>query len=159
MKDIFIKTKTHKIFWAIAIILTLIVVLEVGLVRYDVWKMRKDMKDFVEQMDREAKEKQEAMEADKIGGKTPQETLEMFISAVEEGDFERASKYFVIEKQEEWKEYLNKAKKLPDLLGLLNEVLRTNKEPNVIDDYFSFYKPIAVDFILYPSGNWKIEEI
>ncbi len=35
---------------------------------------------------------------------------------------------------------------------LKGEYSEDNKE-------FSFYKPILVNFILYPSGNWKIEEI
>ena len=35
-----------------------------------------------------------AMKNDTYGGKTPQETLEMFIDALKKGDIELASKYF-----------------------------------------------------------------
>jgi hypothetical protein len=43
---------------------------------------------------------------DKYGGKTPEETFDMFIAALEKGDVELASKYFVIEKQESWRQSL-----------------------------------------------------
>ena len=37
---------------------------------------------------------EKAMREDTYGGKTPQETLQMYIDAVEKGDYELASKYF-----------------------------------------------------------------
>lgn len=40
---------------------------------------------------------------DTYGGKTPEETWGMFLDALKKGDVELASKYFVPEKQEEWK--------------------------------------------------------
>lgn len=39
--------------------------------------------------------------ADKDGGKTPEETLDLFIGALKVGDIEKASKYYVLDKQEE----------------------------------------------------------
>lgn len=39
--------------------------------------------------------------ADIDGGKTPEETIELFITALKAGDIEQASKYYVLEKQEE----------------------------------------------------------
>jgi hypothetical protein len=50
---------------------------------------------------------------DKYGGKTPEETFDMFIAALEKGDIELASKYFVIEKQESWKQSLTAIKSQP----------------------------------------------
>ena len=44
-----------------------------------------------------------AYEADTYGGKTPQETWDMFIQALEAGDTDLAAKYFIVEKQEEMK--------------------------------------------------------
>ena len=43
----------------------------------------------------------EAYKNDTHGGDTPEETWNMFIDALEKGDVELASKYFVVEKQEE----------------------------------------------------------
>ena len=40
---------------------------------------------------------------DKYGGVTPEETFNMFIVALEKGDVELASKYFVLNKQEQWR--------------------------------------------------------
>ncbi len=43
---------------------------------------------------------------DKYGGKTPEETYVMFLEALKKKDIELASKYFVLEKQEEYKKAL-----------------------------------------------------
>ncbi len=40
---------------------------------------------------------------DKIGGDTPEETVDLFIAALKKGDYDLASKYFVIDEQERWK--------------------------------------------------------
>jgi hypothetical protein len=42
-----------------------------------------------------------AYKADTYGGATPEETLKLFIDALEKKDYELASKYFVVEEQEE----------------------------------------------------------
>lgn len=39
--------------------------------------------------------------ADTDGGKTPEETIDLFIETLKTGDIEKASKYYVLEKQEE----------------------------------------------------------
>ena len=44
---------------------------------------------------------QKAYKNDTYGGSTPEETLELFKKALEKGDVELASKYFVIEKQKQ----------------------------------------------------------
>src|SRR3990167_283218 len=48
--------------------------------------------------------------ADTYGGDTPEETLELFISALKTGDIDLASKYFVLDKQDEWRGKLNNVK-------------------------------------------------
>lgn len=42
-----------------------------------------------------------AYRADTYGGETPEETLRLFVEALEKKDFELAAKYFVIENQEQ----------------------------------------------------------
>lgn len=103
---------------------------------------------------------EEAM-ADTYGGKTPQETLSLYISAVEKGDYELASKYFIGTKQKEelesWKvvdenntiRYLNNLKVSLTSIGEYYEN----------DKRFQIQKPIYVDFKQYPNGIWKIIEI
>lgn len=46
--------------------------------------------------------------ADKDGGSTPEETIDLFIEALKAGDIEKASKYYVLEKQKEELEHLRK---------------------------------------------------
>ena len=59
----------------------------------------------------EAIRKAERMLAEDIyGGTTPEETFAMFLDALRAGDTDLASKYFVLQKQEEWRENLGKVK-------------------------------------------------
>lgn len=46
-------------------------------------------------------EYKQAMSKDTYGGKTPEETLQLFVDALKKGDTELASKYFVLDKQKE----------------------------------------------------------
>ena len=67
---------------------------------YQQWQGEKAVQKTVENLKKfEAEDYAKAM-ADTYGGKTPQETLQMYISAVEKGDYELASKYFIGDKQE-----------------------------------------------------------
>ena len=66
----------------------------VGTVKYINWKWWQRMKNEAANFEKEIADKKAKIVADTYGGKTPQETLDMFISAVEKGDYELASKYF-----------------------------------------------------------------
>lgn len=69
--------------------------------------------------------------ADKDGGKTPEETLDLFISALKSGDIEKASKYYVLDKQEEELARLNKTLKQDSSLEkrIKNlEIIKNNSE-------------------------------
>src|SRR3989344_4677747 len=64
----------------------------------------------------------EAMTADTYGGKTPQETLDMFVDALKKGDVELASKYFLLDEnlsREKWANLLvvNKDKNLLQVMA------------------------------------------
>ena len=104
----------------------------------------------------------EMAKADTYGGETPRETLQMFIDAVEAGDYELASKYFVVEKREKWLNNLSTVKNIDFLIEDLIEVNQRLIHENFSyegEDSFVVTDPILVEFILYPSGNWKINEI
>ncbi|MBI2039019.1 MAG: hypothetical protein HYT22_01935 [Candidatus Niyogibacteria bacterium] len=45
---------------------------------------------------------------DTYGGQTPEETLQLFIDALKAGDIELASRYFIVDKQEEWNKNFKK---------------------------------------------------
>ena len=99
--------------------------------------------------------------ADTYGGKTPQETLEMYIDAVQKGDYELASKYFIGDKQE--KELIDLDRTSPEnlqkIINLLKEDLKSPGSFSEKRDGFAIRKPLLVDFKLYPNGIWKIIEI
>jgi len=106
-------------------------------------------------------EEQKKLMSDTYGGRTPQETLQMYISAVEKGDYELASKYFVEKARDK---ELDSLKNSP-----INNVININdmlKQSIFTDDGYTWdrkeygvSRPIFVGFILYPNGIWKITEI
>lgn len=65
---------------------------------------------------------QEQYENDTYGGKTPEETLALFIAALEKGDIELASKYFVIEEQEERLNYFREVENAENMVALVAEL-------------------------------------
>ncbi len=105
--------------------------------------------------------------ADTDGGKTPKETLELFIAALEKEDFELASRYFVLTKQEEWREKLAKGKEKNNLSWFVGELKKINKKLGNQDPtkelngskVFGISNEILISFIKYPQGVWKIKEI
>lgn len=64
---------------------------------------------------------------DKYGGKTPEETYDMFLDALRKGDTTLASKYLVIEKQDDWKKTLGEYKDNNLLANFVKELENTRK--------------------------------
>src|SRR3989344_9343686 len=69
---------------------------------------------------------EDAMKADTFGGKTPQETLNMFIDALKKGDVELAAKYFELETNDMDPNYLTRKK--------WEDGLKKAKEENRIEE-------------------------
>ncbi len=84
---------------------------------------------------------------DKYGGKTPEETYSLFISALEKGDINLASKYFVLERQSSWVKILQDYKNRSLLSNFISELNNNTKIRG------------EVQFKRYPSGNWKINNL
>lgn len=126
--------------------------------KYQDWKFNKELRELTKEINKPYLE-------DVYGGKTPKETLELFVAAVEKGDFELASKYFVLDKQEEWKERLvngntDNLKKWIDSLKNAQErgsLWDGNFQMEVKDESSEFN--LVIDFVRYPKGIWKIKEI
>lgn len=57
---------------------------------------------------------------DPYGGETPEETLRLFIDALKKGDTDLAARYFVLDKQEQWREDLGEMKDK----NLLNDMVK-----------------------------------
>lgn len=100
--------------------------------------------------------------ADTYGGKTPQETLQMYIDAVEKRDYELASKYFIGGKQEEELRNLKDAtgnSGINKYISYLNNDLMSTGEYSDDKSTYSIHNPVLVSFKRYPNGIWKIIEI
>ncbi len=64
---------------------------------------------------------------DTYGGKTPEETYDMFLAALSKGDIVLASKYFVVKDQNGWKKTLEQYKSQNIIASFINELENTKK--------------------------------
>src|SRR3989338_7771460 len=89
------------------------------------------------QADVKAKEEfdriQKLYQEDTYGGKTPEETLALFIDALKKSDTDLAAKYFVIDEQEKWRENLRKIKEAGKLEAMAKD-LNGNKTSYSVSD-------------------------
>lgn len=145
-------------------------VLNYGLEKYNQNKQWQEIKKSAEMFQKAEQELYQQMMADTYGGKTPQETLQMYIEAVEKGDYELASKYMVKENQEKesrgllnikddqkfLKEYLNDIKKAEPDGEFKEEADETFQMKSKIEEGKPYY---FIRFVKYPTGIWKISEI
>ncbi len=106
---------------------------------------------------------------DPYGGSTPEETLQLFIDALKKGDVELASKYFVVNKQENQYTYFVRIREQ----GLLDELIRDaaklgNKYPLIKGDDSRFIFEafndegeliLQTDLARGPNGKWKIVDL
>jgi hypothetical protein len=122
---------------------------------------------------------EKAMTEDVYGGVTPEETLGMFIKALEEGNVILASKYFYLDTnekseyyltQKEWENGLIKAKEEGRLEEIIDELLRaipTINQSSINKNiyWYSIYSENGdieqdIEFKFNPySGVWKIESM
>lgn len=82
-------------------------------------------------LDAEIEKLREKYKNDFDGGKTPEETLDLFIEALKAGDIEKASKYYVLEKQvEEFRSLREAATKDEGLQGNIDnlEAIRSDNK-------------------------------
>ncbi len=100
---------------------------------------------------------------DTYGGKTPEETLQLFIDALKAGDIELASKYFVVDKQGEWLSNMEKVKSNNNLDAMILDILRAEKSKEERDRalFVVTNKENIVSLIISigknnKNGIWKI---
>ena len=91
-----------------------------GLSWYGEYSFNKDLQAIKKEAERPYLE-------DIYGGKTPKETLELFIAAIEKEDFNLASKYFILSKQGEWRDKLVNGKKNNNIEWFITELKKENK--------------------------------
>src|SRR3989338_4949211 len=76
---------------------------------------------------------------DTYGGKTPEETLQLFIDALKAGDIELASKYFVVEERGKKLEFLQKVKVAGNLESMAQDLERPKEKYSLIEGDDSRY--------------------
>ncbi|MBI2024720.1 MAG: hypothetical protein HYT03_01330 [Candidatus Harrisonbacteria bacterium] len=126
-----------------------------------------------EKAERGFRQYEEAMRADTYGGKTPQETLDLFIEALRAEDIELASKYFLYDdnlSKQKWVDRLNEIKNKGLLEIMANDIETRAKEDvknKISENDFKFVlyadneqvgARIDMQFNTY-SGVWKIESL
>lgn len=172
-------------YWKFAVVfLAIIVVFGGGLFvwgRYfspEAKSLRETEKSYQKYLDWE-KEFERLMREDTYGGKTPEETLTMFVDALKKGDVELASKYFAYEtggpdafNRKKWLEALSTAKQEGGLTNL-TETLKQVRPVGYSDSYtwykksFSFESlddkgvvKVFVELVFnHLSSVWKIESL
>ncbi|HLD61329.1 MAG TPA: hypothetical protein VJA27_04345 [Patescibacteria group bacterium] len=146
----------------VGVVLSLVLLAPYGWQSYKSWRFQRTLNEFSEEWKRAAELDHQAAMADTYGGKTPQETLKMFIAAVEKGDYGLASKYFIREKQEGWKKELieiAEVNKIESFLSPVRDGLKNSGEYSFDGESYAIQKPVLLDFVLYPNGTWKLVRI
>lgn len=126
-------------------------------------EQNKKTAEYYAYLDQQKAQKESLYRADTYGGDTPEETLELFITALEAGDYELASKYYIPEVWEEKKASLETSKGIATYL----EILKTYEQDGGMFDSGEKYQIDFIlngeqwhheRFILNPySKKWKIE--
>jgi len=100
---------------------------------YKMWSDSKKAYEATKKFEEGLKQYYKVLEEDTYGGKTPQETLDMFISALEKGDIDLAAKYFALDdnlSRKEAEEGLKKAKQENRLLVIVQLLKNAKPDPN-----------------------------
>lgn len=103
---------------------------------------------------------------DPYGGETPEETLRLFIDALKQGDTDLAAKYFVLEKQDEWRMDLTKIKEKNLLDEMVKDLSTAIRGKDIASDNVIFSavnkdnEVIAVINMARRYGSrWKIQDL
>lgn len=151
----------RKIIFVVVGILVIAGIFWYGAPRYEKWVWQKNIEKKAREFDDARAAQLKLIEADIYGGETPQETLQMFIDAVEAKNYKLASKYFVVEKQDDELRDLQNAdvSDIENIMSLLKKTENFDGSYSVDKNRYLIRNPILVEYVLYPSGFWKIDEI
>ena len=110
---------------------------------------------------------EEEYKNDTYGGATPEETLALFIAALEAGDIDLASKYFLPDEREKMSNDLKEEYEVEKNLNYFINGLRQLKQTGETKDEKAFFILIGSDnvvanqvvFTRNQNGVWKITEL
>lgn len=86
---------------------------------------------------------------DVYGGKTPEETWNMFLDALKKGDIDLASKYFAVGKQGEYRDILEKSQEDNELNQWIKEMEKLRKDedqPFSTEKAYYFYNVFSKNY-------------
>ncbi len=89
---------------------------------------------------------------DKYGGKTPEETYQMFLNALKNKDIELASKYFVLDEQDRYKQALYEIEKQEKWELMMSDLTQKNTKWTAIGN-------MAYTLELFDENNMFLTQI
>lgn len=110
-------------------------------------------------------------QSDIIGGNTPEQTWQMFLTALRAEDLDLASKYFVLKKQEEWREDLEKVKEKGMLNNMIDELSSAPEQWKKVESIMTSGGDVAQFLYIYKNfehtitlekninNKWKIRSL
>lgn len=116
-----------------------------------------------------AKDLERQYMSDTFGGSTPEETLELFISALKAEDIDLAAKYFVLDERKAWRDNLEKIENAGNLGAMVSDLNKLgNKYPLIEGESSRFIFEalndsgeliLQADIGKGPNGVWKILDL
>jgi len=148
--------------WIFSGVVIFCLALELGWDLRTAWEPQRGLRAWV----KFGQEVEKLYRQDKDGGKTPEETMALFLDALRSGDTDQASKYFILDKQDQWREDLVKIKAdgyldemVEDVGGATlaekNEAEATYYMKSFDESGKELSTPIILNFN-QKSGVWKI---
>lgn len=122
-------------------------------------KLEKRNEQVVQSIRRLDAETDAAKRADSYGGKTPGQTLLLFVEALEKGDYRLASAYIVLEKRNAWLSENGTEGPGRAYIAALKHTATKMKNVSAPEEGVSNYtisSPMEISFIRYETGIWKI---
>ena len=128
---------------------------------YQKWQMEKQTKKFLEEYTKPYKE-------DTYGGKTPEETWDMFLGALKKGDVELAAKYFEVKKQDEILNWLKDIRARDQVEAMVNDLTISPLHEVIYSEERAEYTVSGEDkearaYIIFNKNNltniWKISSL
>jgi len=86
-------------------------------------RQARQLKKGLESFDKAIKAGEQKYAADTYGGTTPEETYKLFLEALKKQDIDLASKYFILDKQEEYKNLFTQIKSSGQWDNMMNDLL------------------------------------
>jgi FtsZ-interacting cell division protein ZipA len=132
-----------------------------GMARYERYTGEQQEQKFADAVKQLQQDDADASTLDTYGGKTPQETLQMYITALQSHDFALAAKYFINDNQAKeavkWNDVPES--RIISIIADLSTTLKGKEDCDAQRSECVFHNPILVDLRVYPNGIWKLIEI